>query len=441
MTAVPALQAQTRTYNVDTRPLISDGAGKVSQLLLLGVDLGSGYDNDVLRADGISEDVPSSPIGQRRVERSTFEQGVANLRYALGASRFTLDADATTAAVFYPILQSPLMWNHGGIVTGTYRLSRKTHLLASERISYQPYYSFFPTLTGLASFDPQTISSFDLAVASALPDQSVSAVVENHLTSASTVELRQQLTRRFELWLDGDDERSESPSHVRDLTTQSASAHIFGAIGKGLGLRIGYGYATSVYATGADEKVFRRQNADLGLTFNHAISLSRHTTLAFETGSSTFEEAGQTHFFFAGTAVLRRDISRTWGADLTFNRDVQFLETFHEPVSANALGAHANGKLSRRVGLNLGAVAATGRVGFNVADNTYLSYQATSSLSMSLTRVLGAAINYSYVRYRFGAGAGLPEAVRLRADRQRVSVTGTLRAPLFRRRGRSDVTE
>jgi hypothetical protein len=70
-----------------------------------------------------------------------------------------------------------------------------------------------------------------------------------------------------------------------------------------------------------------------------------------------------------------------------------------------------------------------------------LSYQATSSLSMSLTRVLGAAINYSYVRYRFGAGAGLPEAVRLRADRQRVSVTGTLRAPLFRRRGRSDVTE
>jgi hypothetical protein len=441
MTAVPTLQAQTRVFDVDTRPLISDRAGKAWQLLSLGVDLGAGYDNDVLRADDSADNVLPSPIGQQRVERSTFEQGAANLRYRLGASRFTLAADATTVAVFYPILQSPLMWNHGGLASATYRLGRGTKVLGLERVSYQPYYSFLPPLAGLASFDLQTISSFDLAFASALPDQSVSAVVENHLSNTSTVELRQRLTRRFELWLDYEDDRSQSPSHLRDVTTEGGSAHIVGPIGKGLGLRVGYGYATSRYGVGADEKIFRRQNEDLGLTFTHAISLSRHTTLAFDTGSSTFSEAGQTHFFLTGTAVLRREINRTWVADLTFNRNVQFLETFHDPVSANALGARADGKLSRRVALNLGAVATAGRVGFNAVDNTYASYQATSSLSMSLTRVLGAAINYSYLHYRFGAGVGLPEAVRLHADRQRVSVTGTFRAPLFRRRGRSDVTE
>jgi len=438
MMAPSLLRAQTRIPESEGRPLFSDRPGTTEQLLMLNVDLGSGYDNDVLRTDAAAPALDSS-IDDRRLRASSFEQGVVTLRYRAGHDRFHLDSDGTVAAVFYPVLDSPLMWNEGSAGSASYRLWRGAEALGSARASYQPYYSFFPSLPGAASLAPPT-APVDAALVSALPDQNVSALVESHLTTTADVGVKQRLTRHFDARVGYIDERSQSRSHLHDLVTQGGSILVQGAIGRGLALRIGYGYAISRYGIDAETPVYRRHNIDLGLTFNRALSLSRHTTFAFATGTSAFEQRGHTHVFLTGNAALRREIGRTWAADLTYSRDVQFLETFRAPVSSHVAAAHADGLLSRRLALFTSAAVATGRVGFAGIDNEFVSYQTTSSLAVRLSRVLGAAVDYSYVHYRYGAGAGLPELIRLRTDRQRISVTGTYRTPLFRRRGASDAT-
>lgn len=436
---VPSLlRAQTRIPESEGRPLLSDRPGTTEQMLMLNVDLGSGYDNDVLRTEAAADEL-SSPIDDRhdRLQASTFEQGVVTLRYRAGQERFHLNSDGTVAAVFYPVLDSPLMWNEGATASASYRLWRGAEALGSARASYQPYYSFLPSLPAAAPLGPPP-TPVDAALVSTLPDESVSALVENHLTSTADVRLKQRLTRRFDAWVGYSDERSQSRSHFHDLVTHGGSVLVQGALGRGLALRMGYGYAVSRYGLDADTPVFRRYNADFGLTFNRSLSLSRHTTFAFATGTSAFEQSGDTHVFLTGNAALHREMGRTWAADLTYNRDVQFLETFRAPVSSHVAAAHVNGRLSRRLTLFTGAAVATGRVGFAGTDNGFVSYQTTSSFAVRLSRVLSASVDYSFVHYRYGVGAGLPELLRLHTDRQRVSITGTYRTPLFRRRGASD---
>ena len=413
------------------RGLFGGGVPDPEQLLTVEGATGTGYDTNVLFDQGGGQSV-SSP---RAAVASFYASFGGGLRYQLNKTKVQLGASESTSARYYSDVEDQFVAAHSGNVSLAWQPGRRTNLTLGQSISYQPFLRLFaaPPLfdSPLGQVSPP---SLDIGVTS-----------QPSTAYASDISVTQNLSKRASL--------SFSTSYTRnnyggatgelaqsgDLTAATVGGRFSYAIGRGLSARAGYGFTDASYAGPFPD--VRGHNLDVGVDFARSLSLSRRTTLTFGTGTSAYVYLDQTFYRFLGNARLVREIGRTWNAGIGYNRNVEFLAAFAQPVQSDNFNVGVGGLINHRLSFSAAATAFIGSVGFSGQANGYDTYTATTSITLSLTRHLGLNAGYSYYRYAFDENALPIRLVGLPSETNRHSVYASMAvwAPLLYRPRKHDV--
>src|SRR5690606_24099184 len=96
---------------------------------------------------------------------------------------------------------------------------------------------------------------------------------------------------------------------------------------QGLSMRLGYGYERFTTEEQLGELMRSRPIQghwfDVGVDYSRdaTINLTRRTTLSFDMGTKMLADIDRRRFDVVGSAVLHREIGRTWSAALAYNRN------------------------------------------------------------------------------------------------------------------------
>jgi len=225
----------------------------------------------------------------------------------------------------------------------------------------------------------------------------------------------------------------------QDFGTWQAGAHASYNIASGLSARIGYGYSEGRYPDGLSNS--QGHALDAGIDFSRALSLSRRTKLAFATGSYVGVYQEEKHYRFLGNATLSREIGRSWNAALAYNRTVELLAAYAQPVLGDAVTAGIGGLINRRVQVDASVGAFFGNVGFSGGLNAFDTYTAGASALLSISREMALRVSYSYFHYSYEPGARpLVNSLVPTSDRHSVEANFVVWAPLYYRPRKPDAT-
>jgi hypothetical protein len=399
--------AQTPAGERPYRGLFGGGAQLRETPLTITIAVGSGYDTNVL----LDPTGSGTGVVDPRVSRSAgFGSLNAGLDYSRTTDRVALAVSAGTATRYHPA-SSEFIGTHHGSVGASYRFSRTTVLNASQSVSYQPFLTIdvFPQLgeSDLGLQEPTTHDRGTLRV--------------DYLTYQSVIGARRQVSRRGSLVVGYNFQLSDFTALDSDFTAHGTWGRYLYALGRGVALRLGYGYRAAHSPQLGEGRHVASHDIDTGIDYSRALSLSRRTTLSFSSGLSVLSDTVRTYYNVIGNARLNHQMGRTWNADIAYNRSVGFLAAFAEPVFGDSITIGLTGMPGRRlqfrsrVGASLGdlGVASAGAGGFD-------SYVASSGLDVALTRHLALGVDYSYYRYTFESGAVLPLGLPSDIDRQSV---------------------
>lgn len=133
-----------------------------------------------------------------------------------------------------------------------------------------------------------------------------------------------------------------------------------------------------------------------------------------------------------GVASLNQAFGRTGNASLSFNRGVNLVQGFMEPVFTDSLSLAVGGRLTDRLNLQVSSAMAFGNVGARTAQTKYRNFTGSSRLNFGLTSRSSMFAEYLYSRHDIGAAveriATLPRA----QARQSGRVGFSMRVPVIR---------
>lgn len=193
-------------------------------------------------------------------------------------------------------------------------------------------------------------------------------------------------------------------------------------------------------STSNEPGVAASHDIDLGIDYNRPLSLSRRTTMVITTGSAIVPAEGRvsaqggTHYRLLGTASLNREIGRTWKAALSYGRNLEFVETFTEPLLSDTVALRLDGSFTRRVDVAVSAGLSKGSVGFAAGDpdHGYGTYGASARLRWAITRFVTTYGEYITYGHAFGSEVQVPGGFGRDVKRSEVRVGLTFWAPLIR---------
>src|SRR4030095_13058345 len=338
-----------------SRSLFGATSPDMEPVLTLNVSAGGGYDTNILSGQsGASLVDPNLPQNG-----ASFQDVVAGLFFGSSWGKVELGASAESTVSHYQdqSLDQPLLVSHGAAVGVSFQVARRTLLTANQNVSYQPYFSMglFPGLYDAPLGQTQATNS------------SRATSVQNRLSTTSAVALTQTLTRKLSLVFNYNYWQTKSPYNVWDFSSTAAAGHVLFGVGRGLGLRFGYGYNDAHYGAAGTLPAtdYSTQNFAGGPALNRPLSLSRRVTLTFGTGTTVIGYQNQTHFEVVGNARLNREIGRTWNVGFAYSRNVQALDTLRDPVVADSFTLGTGGLINRRLKFQSSAGASLGAVGFD----------------------------------------------------------------------------
>jgi hypothetical protein len=420
LAAAPAA-AQPDTSERPGRPyrgLFGSGVSDVQQMLGVNFSLGGGYSERVRDSN--------PPPGSTQQQRgSSFAHLSGSLGYSLNLGRVGLNATLASSGRYFPSGSSKFNASYSGSVGVSYKLTQRTGLGASHSTTYQPYRTLSFIQDDLDPLTGQPLTEPDYWI-----DRS------EYMSHSSNVTVIHQLTRRSSLSGHYTRQYSDFGFSGRNFGTHGAGATYSLGLTRGLGFHAGYGLTEALYRTDS-EATYRGHHLDVGLHYGRALSISRRTSLSFSTGTSAFSDGNRTQYRLVGSANLRHEIGRTWGASASYSRSAGFTETLAQPVFADSVSVSLGGMLNRRVSLNTRGSASIGDFALSSTQNQFRSYNGSVNLNVALTRHLAVGTSYSYYRYRFDNSAslgGLPREI----DRQSVRAHLSLWWPIFYRAGSSD---
>jgi len=433
--AAPAF-AQTPRESRPYRGLFgSSKGGSTDQRLTVSFNVGGGYDDDVLAAENaggtLPADSPSSTIGDLS----------GSLSYGLSRSRATFFAQLSGGGSYYAALSNPWVTSQSAATGGAFELSSKTSFSMTAAVTRQSMYYLtalpsVPDPLGPPPIDPEAIVSDPFAPepAPVLPistDPVLGTRDSAYTTFGVNGGLGHTFNRRIAGSLHFQYEDSQQPS-LEDFKRQTAGGGLSIGLTKGLSARLGYSIAQADW--GGEDGQDRLHQIDAGIDFNHALSLTRRTTLAFRTGTAMLKDEIRTHVHVTGNAQLTRELGRTWTANAVYNREVSFLEVFREPVFSDSVSGGFGGLFNRHVQFQANIGTSFGSVGFTGVDNAFTNYFTSASLRFGFTRNLGLSLTYSFYHYRFEDGVDLPAGYRPETDRHSVRLSLNFWSTLFERR-------
>jgi hypothetical protein len=415
--AIAVAQGQSgRPY----RGLFGSGAGDADQTLTSSLSASLG-EEDVSATVGA--------VGPERSARSssnilTSGNWSGDLVYSLGKSRVSVTARGVAYSRFSPSARETSPISRMGSAVVGWRALKHTDVQLSMQTARQPLAatSFFPGLPA-GALDNAVLADYVLGDAA------------RGLLVSDTVDIRldQQITQRSSLSFGGGYERTVL-SEASKRNVQSATAAYSQRLTRSLSLRIGFLQSVGRYGSADDghQVRFRNQTIDGGLDYSGQLSLSRHSTLQFRTGSAMMSDRQLRRFRLTGSAAYRYELGRTWDATAAYDRQVGFLQSVLAPAFTDSLTGAVSGLLSRRLRVQSSFGIATGGVGLQEAPSGYSAVFGGASVATGVSRFLNVRVDYSYYRYHSEAAELLPDGPGF-VSRQSLSIGAQVFAPLFTR--------
>ncbi len=424
--AAPA-DAQSRR---PTRAIFGGGLADMDQSLVVTGGMSGGVDDNVAGTSAGSTIIIDPETGIATVEQlptnaAQFVQASGGLTYNLDRDWIQLTGMLNSVSRYYSSLEGSTLSAHVGRLDASFQVARRTTFSASQDLSYQPLL----VLAGV----PQLSDGFGFQQPVSL-DAGVRR--SDYFGYRGGAGLSHQLTRRGTFSLDYAYQQQLVTSDDT-FRSQTAGVRYTHGLTRNVSLRAGYG-TTRTRFPGA-ESVAEGRTIDMGVDFNKALGLTRRTTLTFATGASTIDNGGQNTFFATGNVRLQREIGRTWGAWVVYDRSAQFLSTFTAPVFADVINVGVGGDISRRLQFQSSVNGARANVG-TTSGNGYGTYSGTVGLTYGLNRYCGVGVNYSVFRYEYADEVLRPLELPSRVSRHTVSVGLNMWFPLIERGRRIDAS-
>lgn len=415
--------AQAQRPERPYRGLFGGGVGDAEQSLIWNASTGAGYDDNVLAEEGLSSD-------PRRAQAGNFGSFSSGLSYSYNTPGVTGSLSGSMSGRYRPNSNDEFYAGYGGAAGISFGLWQGARFTGNQSLGYQPYFvlDLAPSLE---------VDGLNQPVVPVIDEPGFAGVIgDDYLSYSTRLGLSQQVSRRGSLGFSFHQQVSDFSSARTDYTTRGGGGGYSHTLGKGLALRIGYGYQESGSdANGGDP--IRVHSIDAGVNFSRALSFSRRTTLSFSTGSAGVADASGTRYHITGGAQLRRELGRTWTAAAGYNRNVQFVDALRRPVLSDGAALTLGGSISRRLQFNSQAGVSFAHSGTS-GNREFDTYLATAGVNYAVTRYVALGVNYSHYRYKFAEGAVLPPGFTGEMDRQGIRASLSLWAPIFQRARRPD---
>jgi hypothetical protein len=356
------------------------------QLVDFTMTLSDAYDdNRINDAEASASNLPLTPSGMH----SNVDAAVRYTRGRREERRLSLTGGS--ALRYEPQLDHLLTANYQGTVAFTSPLWHGSRLDVSQGAAYTPYYQLqlFPTI------------SVEAADAPPRPSTDYAIWQQPAYTFNSAIVFSQTFSVRTGLQLAYDRRNVMFTGQAQDLLTDGASVKFTHRFTRSLGIHLGLGTRTALYGGVASPNVVRVQDIDIGIDSGRSISLSRRTTLSFSTGSSLIPQGDKYYYRVTGDASLRREIGRTWTANLQYSRGLRFIEAVPYPFLSDSVSAGVRGNLNRRWDLGASGGYSNGQVGVIATNGTYGAYTGSAQLGVSITRHYALYSEYVFYHYLF----------------------------------------
>jgi hypothetical protein len=382
LSSVPAAAQQTvgRPY----RGLFGGGGTNSSQVLSANAQVGAGWDSNVVG------ELRNPDLNTQTLLRSedSFTLVAGGVSYADHRQR--VDFGASLSSTLRNYARYSAMSSTAASVSGQWRVARRTTLTGAQTATYEPLGVLFrfPTL-----FDPE-IGQVQA------PNPDFGIMFGGYSTYATSASITQEISRRSSVTGSYSYQLADFTGPGGDYRSQSGFLRYTRGLTRNLGWRFGYGYTEAHY--GRDALLYEGHSFDTGLDFNRALSITRRTHLGFSSGATGVREHTSTRYMFTGTAVLRREIGRTWSAAAGYTRNVAFFETLRIPYFYDAINLGLSGLFSRRVGFSSSAGITSGELssfeGVQQSSKFSTGY-ATAGLSFALSRIVAVSAEYMLYAY------------------------------------------
>jgi hypothetical protein len=387
------------------------------QSLTIDWGLLGGYDDNLL-AD------PSGGMNPAAVVGGNYGSANGTLSYSARSEHRSFSATGTSSGRYYRDASELSAFDGGAGVTFVSDLGQRTKIDLGQSFAYQPYYG----INFLGALVPSEAAIVDVGGSpnqAALSSQS-SYALDGRAGLARTLGARSSLRGDYSY------RSMQFGSGDETFSWRLASVTFLRSLSRNAALRLGYGYGVgkNTVATAAPPVV--NHNLDFGIDYNRQLSFSRRTRFNFSSGSTGVVNGNTTTYRLIGTAGLTQEIGRTWLANASYNRGVQYLPGFGEAFFADTAQLRFAGLLGRRVEASASAGYSSGQLGITSAASSYSSSTAGADLRVAMSRRLSFFAQYAYYRYGFGTGVEVPFGLPPQLDRQsvRVGISGWL--PLVR---------
>jgi hypothetical protein len=376
-----------------------------------------GYDDNLAADQMATTDSRQVVGGKYGSVNGTLAYSARNLHHSFSAS-------ATSSGRYYPDLHALNAIDGGGGVAFTADIGRRTKIDLTQFFSYQPYYG----INFIGGVVPSDAAIADVTGSSsqAALNSSSSYSLDGRTGLTHSLGARSSLRGDYSyrsLQFSGGDEsfnwQLASAAYLRNLTRYAT-------------LRIGYGYGVGKNSVATASPSIVNHNLDLGIDYNRQLSFSRRTRLNFSSGSTGVVDRNSTRYHVIGTAGLTQEIGRTWRANASYNRGVQYLPGFDSSFFADTAQVRLAGLIGRRVEASASGGYSSGQLGFDTTGGSYSSSTAGADVRVAMSRTLSFFAQYAYYRYGFDTGVQVPFGLPPQLDRQsiRIGISGWL--PLVR---------
>jgi hypothetical protein len=447
MPGVPGSQPGTEP-NRTTGGLFGGGTEGLRQLLAVTFTAGGGYDDNVSSEGGAL--APSFGLSSR------FAQVSAGFNYSLSLANVGVAAAVGSSIAYYPSLVNSATVDRrqaSGAAWWQIPFSERTSLSFSVTGQYRPllYAGSFPVMLDVSGQKPLIakighayfaefgqLVDFSLSPVSAVVDPGTPTSIVNRRTWLAGTSFRHNLTRRLDFSASYSYGSMDTTVDNQDTRFAQAGGGITYGLTRYTSLRLGYVQTEHRFTTTTGQRgTHTTRTADIGLSLDRSIALTRSTALGF--GASTValsDGRDDTRYQVNGRIGLTQALGRNWGAHAQFTRDSAFHALLLEPVVSSWFDAGIGGLVGGKLGVSASVGARRGNVGFQAQGNRFDGYFGTAGLQLSVNRYVAAGASYGYYRYDFGQAVVLPNGISRRSDRQSLYAFVSLWAPLIQQRRR-----
>jgi hypothetical protein len=165
-----------------------------------------------------------------------------------------------------------------------------------------------------------------------------------------------------------------------------------------------------------------------GVIYGRPLSLSRRTSVSFNTGSAiavndrldTPDADRRVRAHITGSAQIVHELGRTWTASATYTRGFRTRDGIADLFFTDAITTRFGGLFSRRLSFASAASWASSSLQNDLAGGRHWGMAASAQTTYAISRWLGAYARYVYYRHRYGDNVALDDRFSRNIDRQGV---------------------